>query len=214
MIIQHIGHAEFLIETENGFRVVTDPYDASTGYPVRKIKADAALVSHGHHDHNAVENLEDLKITVNREGCYTLSPEIKVTALNSFHDDAMGAKRGTNLLFMMEANGLKIAHLGDIGCRLEDEQIRILAEPDVLMIPVGGFYTIDGKEAREIMELLHPVVTIPMHYKTEYNADWPISGPEVFLEGIPEKDIRRDIEVLRITERDRECQPRVALFKA
>ena len=214
MIIQHIGHAEFLIETENGFRVVTDPYDASTGYPVRQIKADAALVSHGHHDHNAVENLEDLKITVNREGCYTLSPEIKVTALNSFHDDAMGAKRGTNLLFMMEANGLKIAHLGDIGCRLEDEQIRILAEPDVLMIPVGGFYTIDGKEAREIMELLHPVVTIPMHYKTEYNADWPISGPEVFLEGIPEKDIRRDIEVLRITERDRECQPRVALFKA
>jgi len=214
MIIQHIGHAEFLIETENGFRVVTDPYDASTGYPVRKIKADAALVSHGHHDHNAVENLEDLKITVNREGCYTLSPEIKVTALNSFHDDAMGAKRGTNLLFMMEADGLKIAHLGDIGCRLEDEQIRILAEPDVLMIPVGGFYTIDGKEAREIMDLLHPVVTIPMHYKTEYNADWPISGPEVFLEGIPEKDIRRDIEVLRITDRDRECQPRVALFKA
>ena len=214
MIIQHIGHAEFLIETENGFRVVTDPYDASTGYTVRKIKADAALVSHGHHDHNAVENLEDLKITVNREGSYTLSPEIKVTALNSFHDDAMGAKRGTNLLFMMEADGLKIAHLGDIGCRLEDEQIRILAEPDVLMIPVGGFYTIDGKEAREIMELLHPVVTIPMHYKTEYNADWPISGPEVFLKGIPEKDIRRDIEVLRITDRDRECQPRVALFKA
>ena len=153
MIIQHIGHAEFLIETENGFRVITDPYDASTGYPVRKIKADAALVSHGHHDHNAVENLEDLKITVNREGIYTLSPEIKVTALNSFHDDAMGAKRGTNLLFMMEADGLKIAHLGDIGCRLEDEQIRILAEPDVLMIPVGGFYTIDGKEAKEIQQV-------------------------------------------------------------
>lgn len=213
MIIQHIGHAEFLIETENGFRIVTDPYDASTGYPVRKIKADAALVSHGHHDHNAVENLEDLKITVNREGSYTLSPEIKVT-VNSFHDDEMGAKRGTNLLFMMEADGMKIVHLGDIGCRLEDEQIRLLAEPDVLMIPVGGFYTIDGKEAREIMDLLHPVVTIPMHYKTEYNSEWPISGPEVFLDGIPEKDIRRDIEVLRITDRDRECQPRVALFKA
>lgn len=114
----------------------------------------------------------------------------------------------------MEADGMKIVHLGDIGCRLEDEQIRLLAEPDVLMIPVGGFYTIDGKEAREIMDLLHPVVTIPMHYKTEYNSEWPISGPEVFLDGIPEKDIRRDIEVLRITDRDRECQPRVALFKA
>ena len=96
----------------------------------------------------------------------------------------------------------------------EEEQIRQLARPDVLMIPVGGFYTIDGKTARTIAEKLQARVTLPMHYRTQYNADWPISGPEEFLEGIPEKEIRRDIEVLRITDRDLDCQPRAALFKA
>ena len=82
------------------------------------------------------------------------------------------------------------------------------------MIPVGGFYTINGKMARKVAEKLQPRVTLPMHYKTKYNAKWPISGPEEFLEGEPEDDIRREIEILRITDRDLSCQPRFALFKA
>ena len=118
------------------------------------------------------------------------------------------------LLFLVEAEGLRIVHLGDLGCIPEEKQIRQLAQPDVLMIPVGGFYTIDGKTARRVTEMLQPTVTLPMHYKTAFNADWPISGPESFLEGIPEKEIRRDIEVLRITADDRSCQPRTVLFKA
>ena len=118
------------------------------------------------------------------------------------------------LLFLIEAEGLRIVHLGDLGCMPEKEQIRQLARPDVLMIPVGGFYTIDGKTARAVAEKLSPAVTLPMHYKTAYNADWPITGPEEFLGGIPEEDIRRDIEALRITAGDLGCQPRAALFKA
>ena len=214
MIIRHIGHAEFLIETQSGMRIVTDPYDAGTGYPVQKIRADVALISHGHHDHNAIENLEGLTLTVKEAGVYTASKDIRVTALRSFHDDEQGSKRGETLLFITEADGLRIVHLGDLGCMPDKEQIRQLTQPDVLMIPVGGFYTIDGRKAREIVELLQPAVTLPMHYKTMYNNDWPISGPEVFLEGIPEKDIRRDVEVLRITKEDRECQPRAVIFRA
>ena len=214
MIIRHIGHAEFLIETESGMRIVTDPYGEGCGYPVRKIRADAALVSHEHHDHNAVENLEGLQTIIDREGIYTLAADVRVMALKGYHDDVQGAMRGKTLLFLLEAEGLRIVHLGDLGCRLNEEQARLLAQPDVLMIPVGGFYTIDGKTARETADLLQPVVTLPMHYKTKYNADWPISGPEDFLEGVPEKEIRRDIEVLRITAGDRDCQPRAALFKA
>ena len=214
MLIRHIGHAEFLIETESGMRIVTDPYGEGCGYPVRKLKADAALVSHGHHDHNAVDTLEGLKITIDREGIYTPAPGIRVTALKSFHDSEGGSTRGETLLFLIEAEGLRIVHLGDLGCMPEKEQIRQLARPDVLMIPVGGFYTIDGKTARAVAEALQPAVTLPMHYKTSYNADWPISGPEAFLEGIPEEDIRRDIEALRITAGDIRCQPRAALFKA
>ena len=214
MIIQHIGHAEFLIETENGMRIVTDPYDAGCGYPVRKIRADTALVSHAHHDHNAVENLEGLQMTIESPGVYTAARDVRVTALQSYHDEEHGAKRGKTLLFLVESEGLRIVHLGDLGCIPDKEQIRQLARPDVLMIPVGGFYTIDGKTARQIADLLQPVVTMPMHYRTAYNAGWPISGPEEFLEGIPENEIRREVEVLRITSSDRECQPRTVLFKA
>ena len=214
MLIRHIGHAEFLIETESGMRMVTDPYGDGCGYPVRKLRADTALVSHGHHDHNAVENLEGVTLTVDRPGEYTPAQGIRITALESFHDDTQGSQRGKTLLFLVEAEGLRIVHLGDLGCIPEEKQIRQLAQPDVLMIPVGGFYTIDGKTARRVTEMLQPTVTLPMHYKTAFNADWPISGPESFLEGIPEKDIRRDIEALRITDRDLDCQPRAALFKA
>ena len=82
------------------------------------------------------------------------------------------------------------------------------------MIPVGGFYTIDGKTARRVAEILEARTVLPMHYKTKYNAGWPISGPEEFLEGIPEGEIRRDIEVLRVTAADLDCQPRAAIFKA
>ena len=214
MIIRHIGHAEFLMETESGMRIVTDPYGEGCGYPVRKLKADAALVSHGHHDHNAVDTLEGLKIIIDRAGEYTPAPGIRVSALKGFHDDAQGSKRGETLLFLVEAEQLRIVHLGDLGCMPDEEQIRQLAQPDVLMIPTGGFYTIDGKTAREVAERLQPRVILPMHYKTAYNADWPIHGPEDFLEGIPETEIRRDIEILSITDKDIDCQPRVALFKA
>ena len=214
MIIQHIGHAEFLIETAGGMRIVIDPYDESTRYPVRKLKADAALVSHGHHDHNAVETLEGLKTTVDTAGDYTLAPGVKVTAVKGFHDDAQGSKRGETLLFLIETEGLRIVHLGDLGCELNDEQAEKLKRPDILMIPVGGFYTIDGKTAGKVARRLEARTVLPMHYKTKYNQEWPISGPEEFLEGIPEKDIRRGIEVLRVTDKDLDCQPRAAIFNA
>ncbi len=214
MIFQHIGHSEFLIETESGQRIVTDPYGEGCGYPIRKLKADTALVSHGHHDHNAVENLEGLQTIVDKPGLFTPAAGVRITALEAFHDEANGSKRGKTLLFLIETEGLRIVHLGDLGCMPDDDQIRQLTQPDVLMIPVGGFYTIDGKTAREITAKLRPAVTFPMHYKTAYNADWPISGPESFLEGIPENKIRRDVEALRMTEGDKACQPSFVLFKA
>ena len=81
MLIRHIGHAEFLMETESGVRIVTDPYDAGCGYPVRKLNADIALISHHHHDHDAVKNLKGTPRIYDREGCYTPEPGLKLTAL-------------------------------------------------------------------------------------------------------------------------------------
>ena len=212
MLIQHIGHAEFLMETESGVRIVTDPYDASCGYPVRQITADVALVSHHHHDHDAVENLKGQPRVIDAAGSYTPESDVRITALRAFHDDAGGSKRGETLLFLIEAEGLRIAHLGDLGCALDEKQAEILRAPDVLMIPVGGFFTIDGKQAREIAEQLGAKVILPMHYKTEYNSDWPIAGPEAFLEGFAEAEVCRGAEALRVTAQDMECQPKVVVF--
>ena len=214
MLIQHIGHAEFLIVTESGVRIVTDPYDASCGYPLHKTAADIALVSHHHHDHDAVENLKGEPRVIDKAGQYTPEPDVKVTALKGFHDDEQGSKRGETLLFLIEAEGLRVVHLGDLGCPLDETQLEQLKNPDVLMIPVGGFYTIDADQAKQIADQLNARLILPMHYKTEYNQEWPISGPEEVLEGEPEDDIRREIEILRITDRDLSCQPRFALFKA
>lgn len=212
MLIRHIGHAEFSIITESGTRIVTDPYDASCGYPIKKIPADIALVSHHHHDHDAVENLEGEPAVIETAGSHEPAPGVRITAVRGLHDDEGGKKRGETLLFLMETEGLRVVHLGDLGDDLTAEQERVLRQPDVLMIPVGGFYTIDGKKAAEIAKRLEARIILPMHYKTEYNADWPIAGPEAFLAAFEEKEICRGAEALRVTKEDLACHPRVFLL--
>ena len=213
MVIRQIHHAEFLIETESGFRIVTDPYDTSCGYPVEKVQADTVLVSHGHHDHNAVENVSGHPAVISEEGVFSPDPMIRVTSVSGYHDDEQGQKRGTTLLFLIEAEGLRIVHLGDLGCLLDEEKIRKLFRPDILMIPVGGFFTIDGKQAADTARALKARTVLPMHYKTDYIAGWPISGPEEFMKAYSGEPVFRDAEALRVTAGDMECQPRVVLFR-
>ena len=102
------GHSKFLITLSTGYRIVTDPFDASTGYPVGKTKADAVLVSHHHHDHDAVETVEGYTKVVDTAGVHTLEKDIQVTAVPSFHDPEQGKLRGTNLIMVLEAEGLKV----------------------------------------------------------------------------------------------------------
>jgi L-ascorbate metabolism protein UlaG (beta-lactamase superfamily) len=213
MLFKHIGHAEFLMETENGFRIVTDPYDAGCGYPIKPVEAEVVLVSHHHHDHDAVGNLQGNPAVIDQAGEYIPAAGVKVTAVRGYHDEVRGAKRGETLLFLIEADGLRIVHLGDLGDRLTAEQESILKDPDLLMIPVGGFYTIDGKQAGEIAGRLNAKIILPMHYKTKYNADWPITGPEVFMEKFESEEICEYCEALRVTKEDLVCQPKVVLFK-
>ena len=214
MLISHIGHAEFLIETEKGVRIVTDPYDGSCGYPLRQVRADVALVSHHHHDHDAVENVKGKPAVIDSAGTYTPEESVRITAVKGFHDDAGGTKRGETLLFLIEADGLRIVHLGDLGCLLNAEQAAALKNPDILMVPVGGFYTIDADQAAKTAETLGARIILPMHYKTVYNKSWPIDGPEPFLKQYAGADTAAEAEILRVTREDLECQPRVVLFKA
>lgn len=213
MLIEHIGHAEFLLTLESGFRIVTDPYDAGTGYPVHKIEADGVLVSHHHHDHDAVENITGYPQIIDYAGLHSFAPDIRATGILADHDDAGGSKRGKTLLFLIEAEGLRVAHLGDLDCLLDADQLDALGRVDVLMIPVGGFYTIDAREAKEVIDQLDPRVILPMHYRTEYNADWPIHPVEDFTRLFDPAEIRCGGEALRVTKGDLACQPRIVLLE-
>lgn len=211
MIFTCIGHAKFLIELENGMRIVTDPYDSSCGYPVMPVPADVVLVSHGHHDHAAVDTIPGQPRIIDQAGDYDLGDGVTLTAVEAFHDDVNGTKRGKTLLFHLHAEGLTVMHLGDLGHLPTPEQCMLLGRADVLMVPVGGFYTIDAAAAKETAERLHARVVLPMHYKTRVNADWPIAPVEDFiaLSDAPAEEL----DLLRVAAGDIECQPRVAVLR-
>ena len=211
MIFTCIGHAKFLIELDNGLRIVTDPYDASCGYPVTPVAADVVLVSHGHHDHCAVETIPGTPRVIDQAGEYDLGDGVRVTAVEAFHDDAEGAKRGRTLLFSLRAEGLSAVHLGDLGHIPTPAQRMQLGAADVLMVPVGGFYTIDARQARETAALLQARVILPMHYRTRANADWPIAPVEEFL-ALYETPAE-EADLLRVAEGDLMCQPHVAVLR-
>ncbi|MBR6028242.1 MAG: MBL fold metallo-hydrolase [Clostridia bacterium] len=212
MLIRCCGHAKFLIETADGYRIVTDPFDASVGYPVTDLQADAVLVSHHHHDHDAVDTVRGWTKMVDSAGTHTLTPGVTVRALEAYHDDQQGAKRGKNLLMCIEADGLRLVHLGDLGHQPDSRLLSAIGSVDILMIPVGGFFTIDAEQAAILCRQLQPKVILPMHYRTAVNADWPIAPVDEFLSRMASAPVET-LTVLRVTKEDLGCQPSIALLQ-
>lgn len=211
MIITCIAHAMFLLELESGLRIVTDPVGEDSGFPVTPVKAGYALVSHQHHDHNAVQNAPGAKV-FDQAGVYCPADDLRITMVKAFHDDAQGAKRGENLLSLIEAEGLRVAHLGDLGHLPTAEQVAALSPVDVLMIPVGGFFTIDAPTAKKAADMLGAKVILPMHYKTTYNADWPITDLETFTAQYEPDQIGR-MPLVRIAKEDLMCQKMITVLE-
>lgn len=211
MILTHPGHATFLLELANGLRLVTDPVDDGSGYVFPAIPADILTISHSHHDHNCIEKVSGDPIMVDTAGTVTIDPDVRITAIPCYHDEAQGAKRGSNLMMLIETEGLRVAHLGDLGHVPTAEQLAVLGHIDVLMIPVGGFFTIDAAAARRTADLLNARVIVPMHYRTAVNAGWPISPAEDFLSLYPEEEISRQ-KLLRVTSGDLVCQKHVVVL--
>lgn len=179
MKIRWLGHSCFLLTSAGGTRVVLDPFDPKIGYPAPAVEADLVTISHQHSDHNFTQVLKGNFTKFEKAGTYSAAG-IEIKAVPTFHDEAGGAKRGQNLVFRLVIDGLSIVHCGDLGHPLAPEQVQALAPVDVLLVPVGGHYTIDPAAALAVKNQLQPVLTVPMHFKTGA-LDFPIQTVEPFL---------------------------------
>ena len=165
MNIKWFGHSCFLLTSENGVSILTDPPAPETGYVVHDVECSAVTVSHGHFDHNYIAAAKGDPIVINDCGSHDVNG-IKITGFPAFHDKEGGKKRGNIVMYLYEIDGIRILHAGDIGQVISKDEAEAIGHVDVLLVPVGGKYTIDSIEAREFANLLHPSVVIPMHYKT------------------------------------------------
>lgn len=166
MKIRYLGHSSFLLTESTGTAIVTDPYDPSVGFAMPKVRADAVTVSHRHYDHDNVKAVEGNPVILDREQGYELTG-VDINAIRSYHDDKAGALRGENVIFKFRMDGLDVCHLGDLGEECSAELIEAILPVNVLLIPVGGTYTIDAAMAKEYVDRLMPDVVIPMHYRAK-----------------------------------------------
>jgi L-ascorbate metabolism protein UlaG (beta-lactamase superfamily) len=167
MRIKWLGHACFYLLTEDGTKILTDPYDEPTGYRLPPLAPDVVTVSHHHHDHNAVSLLRGNPRVIDVAGTH-LFQGLTIRGVGTFHDKKKGAERGPNTVFVIEADGLKVCHLGDLGHDLEEGKLGEIGPVDVLLIPVGGTYTINADEAAALVKRMKPRLAVPMHYKTRH----------------------------------------------
>jgi len=173
MEIKYLGHSCFRLRGKSA-SLVTDPYDPKmVGFKYPKLQADVVTISHQHDDHNFIDQVKEYKRVVDGPGEYEISG-ISIIGIPSYHDDKKGELRGKNTLYVIEIDEVRIAHMGDLGHKLSDKVIGLIGSVDILIIPVGGEYTINDSVAAEIVRSIEPTITIPMHYQA------PSLNPEVF----------------------------------
>lgn len=190
MKLTYFGHATFLLESD-GTSILIDPFNEQVGYPFPTVSPTAVTVSHEHFDHNHVQVAKGSPkvvrgLTEGGKDWATVAEKVgavKVSTVRTYHDTSQGAERGRNAMFVFETEGLRVVHCGDLGHTLSQDQAKALGRVDVLLIPIGGYYTIGPKEAEVVVGQVQPRVVVPMHYKTGVNKDWPIGTVEDFVGG-------------------------------
>lgn len=164
MTIKWLGHSSFYIKTE-GTSFVTDPYNPRVGLTFPNISADIVTVSHNHYDHSFTSGVGGNPKIVDKPGGYGIN-NVQINGIESFHDNQKGSVRGPNIIFKFYAEGINLAHFGDLGHVLNDDQIHSLLPLDIIMLPIGGTYTIGPDEANIIIDQVKPKIILPMHYHT------------------------------------------------
>jgi L-ascorbate metabolism protein UlaG (beta-lactamase superfamily) len=166
MEIKYLGHSCFQLKGKDA-SVVTDPFDEKmVGLKLGKLSTDIVTISHEHADHNKRDNIEGDPIIFDLPGEYE-KKGIRITGIATYHDKTQGQERGKNTIFKIEIDGVSILHCGDLGHELTDEMLEELGEIHVLLVPVGGFYTIAADEALKVIKQVEPSLVIPMHYNQE-----------------------------------------------
>ena len=183
MIIKWLGHASFLLESAS-IKLLTDPFNAEIGYQLYKDKVDIVTVSHEHWDHNAVDTLSGNPRVIRETGLSTIDG-INILGISSFHDKKQGQERGNNIIFKISSENLDILHLGDLGHVLTDRQLMEVGNVDILLVPVGGRYTVDAEAAYEIVHQLQPSIIIPMHFLTPDVSLKELAPVEAFTAKFP-----------------------------
>ncbi len=158
-----MGHSSFRIKGKSA-TVVTDPYDERVGKFPKDVTADIVTVSHHHADHDQVQLVHGSRFTVDGLGEYEIKG-VSIIGISTWHDDKQGQERGPNIVYIIEIDNMRVCHLGDLGHKLSEAQLEEIGSVDIVMIPVGGVYTIDAKTAVDVVKQLDPWVIIPMHYQ-------------------------------------------------
>ena len=192
MKIRWLGHSCFEIKTS--FYILTDPFDNSVSYTFDPAEIQIVTESHQHHDHNAHDRVRGDPAVVKTAGEHAFD-DVMIKGYKTYHDKDMGKKRGGNIVFQIISKGITITHLGDLGHMPEPDTLQKLSDTDILMIPVGGTYTIDANEAIKVIELIKPNVVIPMHYKSE-KCDFPIDPLSKFTDAFDWKT--KEVETLEL----------------
>ena len=185
MKIRWFGHACFELTTQDGTKVLTDPFDESVGYMVPQVEVGVVTISHGLFDHAHLAGVAGRPRVLRGPGEYA-EGALKIKAIRTHHDASGGRLRGENLLFRFDDGDLRLLHAGDLGHTLTAEQVQACGKVDVLLVPVGGTYTLDAEGAWRVVEQLKPGIVIPMHFRTDA-LSFPLAPVEPFLEGRPHR---------------------------
>ena len=200
MKIQYLGHSSFVLSNATT-NVVVDPFDASVGFSFPKISADTVTISHHHSDHNAVSGVSGSPVIFDIPGEYERKG-LRIYGYSTFHDDAKGSERGRNTMFKFVIDGVVLLHCGDLGHELSDNDLELVKDTNVLMIPTGGVYTIDAHQAQKLSKAIGAEIIIPMHYKTDKHDQKVFGSLQGLDEFMKQTDVvnRRTEKVLTLTQ--------------
>jgi L-ascorbate metabolism protein UlaG (beta-lactamase superfamily) len=172
--------------------IVIDPFDDETGLKAPSLAGDILLITHDHHDHNNKKAVKGTPFIIEGPGEYE-SKEVYVQGIVSFHGED---KKELNTIYIIEAEGLKICHLGDFGQKeLTPEQLEKIGDIDILMVPVGGEHTVDSKGAAKIISQIEPHIAVPMHYALP-KLKIKLDGVEQFLKEMGKKSVEPQPKLL------------------